>query len=156
VRIRWPALRYAAVLGAAVLVAATRGAGPPVAWPQVVLFHGPLLPAPVALAGVENTMQLMSSLVVERGLRSALAERRGYDVAVFWSPSLRGCAQNSRCYARLRPDDAGEHAVYYPRRGELPAVIRWTRRANGSFLQVTRIEDAGLAILAEHGIPTDQ
>jgi hypothetical protein len=128
------------------------------AWPQVLLFHGSELAAPVAIAGVDQVMLFMNSLEAEKSLTSELTGRQAYAVAVFWSPSLRACSREPECVRRLRPEDAEQGALYYPASGSQAAEFVWPVAATSPVFggvrpQRGRIGERGLTMLADRGIP---
>jgi hypothetical protein len=149
------------VLGMVALVGSASESSPAkMAWPQVLIWHGSGLQAPVSIAGLDQVMQFMSSIQgADTGSSQQLARRHSYEVALFWDPSLRSCSLNPECVARLSPADAEHTARYYPRWGGEPAV--WLEPFEASppatlnlgNSQVRRIGDVGLRMLEERGIP---
>jgi hypothetical protein len=136
-------------------------AAPPslAAAPPIILVSGPLLPQPIALADWGQNISLMSSGADDpRGQLEPPGGRLYFDLALFSGDEWWTYVQTDQPLNALQPEQATQHGRFYPASADEPALLVLPEVQRGGSLTLTswsvrRMEDTGLAVLAEHGIP---
>lgn len=128
--------------------------------PPIILVSGPPLCRPIVLAEWGQIISLLSSGADDppRGQLEPPGGRTYFDLALFWEDEWWTYVQTEQPLDWLQPDQAMQHGRFYPASADEPAllVLPEVQRRGGVTLtswSVRRMDEAGLAILAEHGVP---
>lgn len=127
--------------------------------PPLILVSGPLLPQPIALADWGQNIALVSSGADDpRGQLELPAGRLHFDLALFSGDEWWTYMQTDQPLSALQPEQATLHGRFYPASAHEPALLALPEVQRRGVVTLTswsvrRMEDTGLAVLAEHGIP---
>jgi hypothetical protein len=152
---------FRAVVCACLALLATASAAPPTlaAAPPIILISGSPLCQPVVLADWGQIISRLSSGADDpRGQLEAPGGRSYFDLALFSGDEWWTYVQTDQPLDALQPERAPQHGRFYPASADEPAllVLPEVQRRGGVSLtswSVRRMEDTGLAVLAEHGVP---
>jgi len=143
------------LLGSAAAIAPALAAAPP-----IIIVSGSLVSQPVFLADWRQNISLMSSGADNPVGQVEDPSRRPYlDVALFTDEQWTAYVQTGQPVEELQPSQANEHGRFFPASASEPAllVLPEVQRRGGVALitwSVRRMDQEGLAVLAEHGVPT--
>ncbi len=158
VKLRLRPVVIAAFLG--LLVSAATVVPMLAAAPPIIIVTGLPLSQPIVLADWEQNIALISSGVENPiGQMEAPQGRPYLDLALFTGEQWASYVETGQPVEALQPSQADEHGRFYPASATEPAllVLLEVQRRGGISLMtwsVRHIDEAGLAILTEHGVPT--
>ena len=129
------------------------------AGPRLILVTGALLEGPTVLENWDDNVRLMGAVAnpttVEAG---TLAGRPFYSLALFWGPEWAQYLNDGGSVAAVRPEQANQHARFYPAVGAAPALFVFEDQpgAAGHGVRmvglVRAIDRGGLDVLAKAGL----
>jgi hypothetical protein len=88
------------------------------------LISGPLVEQPVLIQEWDDTMRVMAG--INDRAPAALTvptERPYYDLALFWGMEWVQYVNDGRPLTALKPEQANQHARFYPAAGSAPALV---------------------------------
>lgn len=138
--------------------AARSDAVPSVAAPAIVVVDGSLLSRRVILADVGENVRLFVQFSGPlppgdaEAARESFRRRPHLDLWLFWGLKWYSAATDTASWAKLKPQDADEHARFYPARKGEEAIIELDG-THGVAPSVRRVSPEALSILKAHGIP---
>jgi hypothetical protein len=129
------------LLGLGVAVPATAAA------PRLIMVYGGPLARPVVLADWWGNLAVITGEAVD--VRpEGLSARPYLNLALFWGPRWDTYVRDGGSLDALHPEQANEHARFYPAVGEAPALVE-SQNIGG----LRRLPPQGAEVLARHGIP---
>jgi len=138
-----------------VLLAWLSGALPvEAAAPRLILVYGPPLAQPVVLDDWQENLTLMVAATEDAGLPADKLRGRPYfRLAFFWGQEWAAYVDAGKPVGALRPEQGNQAGRFYPAIGDAgPALTFDSIPGPGPLIR--RLEQAGVAVLARHGIPT--
>jgi hypothetical protein len=112
--------RAVGVVALALVQASTLNA----AAPRLALVSGALLERPVLIQDWDDTMRIMAGINNRASAPSdALTGRPYYELALFWGMEWVQYVNDGRPVTALKPEQANQHARFYPAVGMAPALV---------------------------------
>ena len=120
---RWRCTRCASSLGVVAVVLASM-VSLNAAAPRLILVSGPLLERPVLIEDWDDTSRIMAG-INDRAVAQpeALVDRPFYELALFWGLEWVQYINDGRPLDALTPEQANQHARFYPAVGTAPALV---------------------------------
>lgn len=140
------------IVGLTLLVAALV-AGPAVAAaPRLMMVYGPPLPEPIVLRDWRENLTVMVNMKRTNIDPGELEGRPYLKMALFWGPRWAEYVEEGGSLDALRPEQANQHARFYPATGDEPALITLNSSKLGPG-SIRRVEPEALAVLSRRGVP---
>jgi hypothetical protein len=122
--------------------------------PRLILVYGPPLAQPVVLDDWQENLTLMVAAAEDAGLSADKLRGRPYfRLAFFWGPEWTAYVDAGKPLSALRPEQGNQAGRFYPAVGDAGPVLTFDSIPGPGPL-TRRLEPAGVAVLARHGIPT--
>jgi hypothetical protein len=155
---RWRCPRCASSLGVVAIVLASV-VNLSAAAPRLILVSGALLERPVLIEDLWDT-NLITAGVNNRAVAEseALENRTFYEFALFWGPEWVQYMKEGRPVAALKPEQATQHARFYPAMGAAPALFVFKdepgemQRGTKIMGLVRSVEQMALDVFARYGL----
>jgi hypothetical protein len=127
--------------------------------PRIILVSGPLLERPILIQDWNDNMRIMGGVNNRAGAASeAPADRPYYEFALFWGMEWVQYINEGRPVAALRPEQATQHARFYPAVGAAPALFVYKdepgemQRSTQIMGLVRSVEQMALDVFAKYGL----
>lgn len=122
--------------------------------PRLILVYGPPLAQPVVLDDWQENLTLMVAATEDAGLSADKLRGRPYfRLAFFWGQEWAAYVDAGKPLSALRPEQGNQAGRFYPAIGDAGPVLTFDS-IPGTGPLTRRLEQAGVAVLARHGIPT--
>ena len=153
---RWRRRQCASLVGVVAVVLASV-ASLNAAAPRLILVGGPLLERPVLIQDWDDTMRIMAG-INDRAVAASEppTDRPYYELALFWGMEWVQDINDGRPLAALKPEQANQHARFYPAVGTAPALVvfsdesgEWGQNARRMGL-VRSVEQMALDVFAKY------
>ena len=148
----------AAVIGGLFVAALSLARPGAVAAPDLIMFHGGTLSAPVILTDWDQNMALLNELAgkVSSIKPEALQGRPSISVAMFWGYEWREYV-TQRKLGTLTPEQGNQHATLYPATQTAPACLLLKDKGKfghgmASAGLVRSVSDEGTALLRKYAV----
>jgi len=147
--------RHIALTLPVVLLAWLSGALPvEAAAPRLILVYGPPLAQPVVLDDWQENLTFMVAATEDAGLSADTLRGRPYfRLAFFWGQEWAAYVDAGKPLSALSPEQGNQAGSFYPAVGDAGPVLTFDSIPGPGPL-TRRLEQAGVAVLARHGIPT--
>jgi hypothetical protein len=120
---RWRRARCASFLGVVAIVLAS-GVSLNAAAPRLILISGPLLKRPILIENWDQNARIMGGINDRVRAQSEVpVDRPFYELALFWGLEWVQYVNDGRPLAALKPEQATQHARFYPAFGAAPALV---------------------------------
>ena len=127
--------------------------------PRLILISGPLLERPVLIENWDDNMRIMAAINDRSVAESeAVTDRPFYELALFWGLEWVQYINDGRPLAALKPEQANQHARFYPAVGTAPALVvfrdqpgEWGQNARRMGL-VRSVEQMALDVFSRDGL----
>jgi hypothetical protein len=144
--------RVLLIVGLTLLMAALVASPAVAAAPRLMMVYGPPLSKPIVLQDWRENLTVMVGLERTNIDPGELEGRPYLKMALFWGPRWVEYVEEGRPLDALRPEQANQHARFYPATEDEPALITFGSSKFGPGV-IRRVEPEALAVLARHGIP---
>ncbi len=122
--------------------------------PRLILVYGPPLAQLVVLDDWQENLTLMVAATEDVGLSvDKLRGRPYFRLAFFWGPEWAAYVDAGQPVSALRPEQGNQAGRFYPAVADAGPVLTFDSIPGPGPL-TRRLEPAGVAVLARHGIPT--
>ena len=92
--------------------------------PRLILISGPLLERPILIEDWDDNARIMAGINERTVAQSEpLVDRPFFELALFWGLEWVQYANDGRPLAHLKPEQANQHARFYPAVGAAPALV---------------------------------
>jgi len=144
--------RVLLIVGLVLLVTALVASPAVAAAPRLIMVYGPPLSKPIILRDWQENLTVMLKMKRTNIDPGELEGRSYLKMALFWGPRWVEYVEEGKPLGALRPEQANQHARFYPATGDEPALITLGSSKFGP-RSIRRVEPEALVVLARHGVP---